>query len=170
MIIEFVVPGDPIAKGRHRSRSVITNDWVLAQAEKILHGSKNYSKKPWIQNYPDGKSVSFENRVMAFFRSKHCGPPTDGPVIVTIVSYFKIPASWPKKKKALAQDSTMPMAIRPDGDNIEKSVLDGLNSVAFHDDKQVYKLTWEKYYSPEPRTKVMIEADFKDSFKDDLPF
>jgi len=145
MKIEFIVPGDPIAKGRVRS-SIIT--------------PKDPGKKPFIHHYPDKKSVSFENRVMAFFRANHCGPPTDGPVIVSIISYFKIPASWPKKKKALAQDDTMPMFIRPDGDNIEKSVLDGLNSVAFHDDKQVYKLTWEKYYSREPRTCVCIEADF----------
>jgi Holliday junction resolvase RusA-like endonuclease len=154
MIIRFVVPGDPIAKGRVRS-SIIT--------------PKDPNKLPFIHHYPDKKSVSFENRVMAFFRSQHCGPPADGPVEVTIVSYFKIPASWPKKRKDIAQGDSIPMIIRPDGDNIEKSVLDGLNSVAFHDDKQVYKLTWEKYYSPEPRTVVTIEADFSAVYKD-LPF
>ena len=47
--------------------------------------------------------------------------------------------------------------MRPDIDNLVKIVLDGLNGVAFMDDKQVIELYAIKRYSIEPRTEIMVE-------------
>ena len=46
---------------------------------------------------------------------------------------------------------------KPDSDNIIKIVLDGLNKVAYHDDAQICKLSFEKRYSKIPRVEVKIK-------------
>ena len=40
-------------------------------------------------------------------------------------------------------------AKKPDCDNIAKSILDGLNKIAFHDDTQITTLIVTKYYTTE---------------------
>ena len=47
---------------------------------------------------------------------------------------------------------------KPDSDNIIKIVLDGLNKVAYHDDAQICKLSFEKKYSEIPRVEVKIKS------------
>ena len=47
---------------------------------------------------------------------------------------------------------------KPDSDNIIKIVLDGLNKVAYHDDAQICKLSFEKKYSKIPRVEVKIKS------------
>lgn len=47
---------------------------------------------------------------------------------------------------------------KPDSDNIIKIVLDGLNKVAYHDDAQICKLSFEKKYSEIPRVEVKINS------------
>ena len=46
---------------------------------------------------------------------------------------------------------------KPDSDNVIKIVLDGLNKVAYHDDAQICKLSFEKRYSKIPRVEVKIK-------------
>ena len=46
--------------------------------------------------------------------------------------------------------------IKPDLDNIAKAVLDGLNGLAFDDDKQVVSLKVSKRYDHEARIEVEI--------------
>lgn len=46
--------------------------------------------------------------------------------------------------------------VKPDVDNIEKTILDGLNNVAYTDDKQVIKLLIEKFYSNDDYVSVNI--------------
>lgn len=47
---------------------------------------------------------------------------------------------------------------KPDSDNIIKIVLDGLNKIAYHDDAQICKLSFEKRYSKIPRVEVKIKS------------
>lgn len=47
---------------------------------------------------------------------------------------------------------------KPDSDNIIKIVLDGLNKVAYHDDAQICKISFEKKYSEIPRVEVKIKS------------
>ena len=46
--------------------------------------------------------------------------------------------------------------IKPDTDNIAKSILDSLNGIAYKDDKQVVKLNVDKRYNEEPSVRVWI--------------
>jgi len=47
--------------------------------------------------------------------------------------------------------------IKPDTDNIAKSILDSLNGIAYKDDKQVVRLKVDKYYAEIPSVSVEIK-------------
>ena len=46
---------------------------------------------------------------------------------------------------------------KPDGDNILKAVADALNGVCYKDDKNIVKMSIEKFYSDMPRIDVIIQ-------------
>ena len=74
-----------------------------------------------------------------------------------IIAYYEIPKSTSKKKKQQMLNCEIFPTVKPDTDNIAKSILDSLNGIAYLDDKQIVKLEVEKYYSQAPSTVVMIE-------------
>ena len=57
-------------------------------------------------------------------------------VVAVITARYKIPKSWTKKDKELAERQLIPPK-KPDIDNVVKIVLDALNRVAYEDDTQV---------------------------------
>ncbi len=65
-----------------------------------------------------------------------------GPVRLHIIIIILRPPSAKKRK--------LP-AVRPDGDNYEKTVLDTLNGHLFHDDGQICDLRWTKVYTNDPQ-------------------
>ena len=70
----------------------------------------------------------------------------DIPLEINITAFFNgkfLNGDWATKK--------------PDSDNIIKIILDGLNKVAYHDDAQICKLSFEKRYSKIPRVEVKIK-------------
>ena len=78
--------------------------------------------------------------------------PLDGAVAIKVDFFYQIPKSWSKKKKADAKWHTS----RPDIDNLLKSVLDSLNSVAFIDDSQVCQIESRKQYAEFDGVKIEI--------------
>lgn len=81
----------------------------------------------------------------------------EGELFVQIIFRMPTPTSWSKPKKEKAERGLIRPTVRPDIDNLVKIVLDGLNGVAFMDDKQVVELYATKWYSAEPRTEIMVE-------------
>lgn len=71
----------------------------------------------------------------------------DTPLGACISAWFPIPASWPKKKREAARSGALYPVVKPDADNIAKAVLDALNGIAFHDDRQVVSCTVRKRYT-----------------------
>ena len=67
-------------------------------------------------------------------------------VYVYVYALFPIPRSWPREKKAAAERDELTPG-KPDIDNIVKAVLDGLNGVAYTDDKAVKAISASKKYS-----------------------
>ena len=80
-----------------------------------------------------------------------------GPLKVTIITYFAIPKSTSKKKAKQMLDYEILPTVKPDTDNIAKSILDSLNGIAYLDDKQVVNLQVEKYYAETSSVSVKIE-------------
>ena len=70
--------------------------------------------------------------------------------MVVIEAVFTIPKSWTRAKKAEAMAGKLPPG-KPDIDNILKVVLDGLNDVAYEDDKQVVLTQCKKVYADTTR-------------------
>lgn len=71
----------------------------------------------------------------------------DTPLEACISAWFPIPASWPKKKREAARSGALYPVVKPDADNIAKAVLDALNGIAFHEDRQVVSCTVRKRYT-----------------------
>lgn len=84
-------------------------------------------------------------------------PIMAGPVRLTIVAAFPIPASYSAKRRAAClMDSERP-AKKPDTDNILKAVCDGLNGICWIDDAQVVEVTASKTYAEQPSVTAYIE-------------
>ena len=66
---------------------------------------------------------------------------------VNIIAYYKIANNTTKKKRKEIKDGLEYPKKKPDIDNIVKIILDGLNKVAYADDKQVVEVTALKRYT-----------------------
>lgn len=132
MKINFVIPGKVQAKQRPR-----------------FNGKFAYTPK---------QTVEYENWIKTCFLDKYKEmQPFDKPLKAKIIAYYEIPKSTSKKKKQEMLNSEIFPTVKPDADNIAKSILDSLNGIVYLDDKQIVKLEVEKYYSQAPSTTVMIE-------------
>lgn len=81
--------------------------------------------------FTPAQTLEFENKI----REAYEGFCADKPVAVTIALYRN------KFTVTVTEYDTMePSPLRGDIDNYAKSILDGLNGVAYTDDKLVYKL------------------------------
>jgi len=78
--------------------------------------------------------------------------PLYGAIFMKIDFFYEIPKSWTIKKKAEAKWHTS----RPDIDNLQKSVLDALNGIAFNDDSQVCLIQARKQYAQFDGVKIEI--------------
>jgi len=119
----FVVPGDPIAKGRPRA--------VAAGKHARMYTPK--------------RTENFENRIAMF--AQNAGIEiieAKVPVEVQVNAIFKRPKDLHRKKDP---EGCILLPWRADVDNILKAVLDGLNGIAFDDDKQVARVKITKWLS-----------------------
>lgn len=97
------------------------------------------------QIYTPAKTSAFESHV-SFAASCVCKRPLEGAVEVEInFNFLKA-----KSSKLIAHTK------RPDIDNLIKSVLDGLNGVAFIDDAQIIKLIASKNFGDKDFIEITI--------------
>lgn len=137
---DFTVYGLPKPKGRPRmTRS--GHIYTPAQTKKY----ETLIKKEFLKHtkaYKDGFT------------------PIENAVSIRLAFFFPIPKSYTKKKRLEIEMSDYIYTKTPDIDNLMKSVLDGLNKVAFVDDKQVWSLSARKYYTTkEPRVEIHIKEE-----------
>ncbi len=144
LAIDFVVPGEPKGKGRARSRIAKMGDG-----------------RQFVTHYTPKDTVEYENLVrMAAHEAMRGEAPTSHPCRVKLIAYCSIPASWSKKKQARALAGQVFPTGKPDLDNTEKAVLDGMNKIVFRDDSVVCDVSKAKRYSSIPRVEVwVIELD-----------
>ena len=130
MRVYFIVPGPAKAKERPR----------VGKGGRIYtpNGTHKYEKLVR-ECYGDNKS--FEKKF----------------IIMKIIFWFEIPKSYSKEKRQDCAEGFI-RPSRGDIDNYIKSILDGLNKVAYEDDKYIYKIEAEKRYTEyEARTEITIE-------------
>lgn len=113
--------------------------------------------------YTPSKTLSYEARFAHEFKEKYpeAKPPT-GPIAIEVIAWFGLKkADYNSKgqpnKHGLAKLSGEEFPTKkPDLDNILKSVLDGLNGIAFVDDSQVVVAQIQKKYALTPSVAVDI--------------
>lgn len=79
--------------------------------------------------------------------SLHMLKPLDGPVFLDVIFLLPIPKSFTGKRRRECESGLKLPLVSPDIDNLAKSLLDGLNGILYHDDKQVVQLCLRKIYS-----------------------
>lgn len=81
-----------------------------------------------------------------------------GALSIEINFYMPTPRSA-SAKRTEAMEGQPCTSRNGDIDNLIKTVLDGLNGVAFNDDAQICGITAHKYWSADPRTEISIYGE-----------
>ena len=136
MTVKFKIPGQPFGKQRPRmcrinGRSVTYTPKETKEYEKLVRAS-----------YTAASKASFSR---------------DEPLEISITALFSIPKSRTSKQKTLMLSGVIFPTKKPDGDNIIKIILDGLNDVAYRDDSQICRINFKKGYAENPEVNVEIK-------------
>lgn len=125
------------------SFTVKGNPVPKARPRTVRKGGRTWS-------YTPKKVTNWENAIQEEAQ-KHFPEPFNGPVALSLAFYLKRPKNRRKENFVVTT---------PDMDNLEKAVLDGLNEVAYEDDKYVVVKNSVKLYcrTGEPRIEVVVTA------------
>lgn len=130
MRIKFEVPGNPVAKAR---------------ARVTKHGT-----------YTPKKTRDCEDLVKYSYMSAYSHEPIKCPIRVDVMFFMQIPKSDTKKAREDKLAGLKLPTVRPDIDNLTKSITDALNGLAYVDDNQIVELHCYKHYSNNPKAVVEI--------------
>lgn len=144
--ITFTIPGKPRGQGRPRATS-------------IGKSARMYKAK---------NDRLYESRVQEAFYAAVAGQdwkPLTGPVYLTVCALYSPPSSMKKAhREYFAEEHEQDVETdpvhrtqRPDLSNIVKAVEDGLNGLAFVDDKQIVGIAAVKAYGYASKVVVEIE-------------
>ena len=105
----------------------------------------------------DKKAAAHKKAVGYLARAAMRGrEPWTGPVMMSMVAVFPIPASWPKYLKEQAKAGQVPHIADPDLDRLTNQILDSCKEIVFADDNQVcsFVAPFSKRYGHPARTEV----------------
>ena len=131
MNVKFIIPGPAQAKQRPR---------VNRNTGRI---------------YTPGATHKYEKLVKESYGDNPCFE--DQFISIKIVFKFEVPKSYSKKKRAEALAGDL-RPTKADIDNYIKSILDGLNKVAFLDDRYIFSIEATKMFAEEAETIVEINS------------
>jgi Holliday junction resolvase RusA-like endonuclease len=125
-MIEIVVLGKPVAKGRPR-----------------------FNRQTGVA-YTPASTAKYETQ-LRYAAAQVMGdrPPLDGPLRLEMTIVAPIPGSWPKKKQEAARSGELLPTGKPDLDNLMK-VIDAANLVVWIDDSQITDARLTKAYGDKP--------------------
>ena len=84
--------------------------------------------------------------------------PIEGPVRMRLAFLFDWPKSYTKTRRRACYGNMVDSKRFGDIDNLSKSILDGLNGIAFEDDSQVAELHASKFFTESGAcTRVTVE-------------
>ncbi len=128
----FEIPGKPKGKARPK-----------------FNGRRNVT-------YTPKETREYENFVRYCY-NRQCGKQKlDGEIIAEVTAYFPVPKSATKAEREKMLTGKKRPTVKPDIDNITKTILDALNKYAYKDDSAVVKIISEKKYSAEPKVTVIL--------------
>ena len=130
MQVEFTIPGPAVAKQRPR----------LGRNGSVYTPNKT-------KNYERLCRLSYSNNY--YFKEEF--------IEINILFKFEVPKSYTKKRRSEAMNGLL-RPTKADIDNYIKSCLDGLNKVAFEDDRKVVKIVAEKIYADVSEAIIEIKS------------
>lgn len=134
MIYEIVIPLNPVAQKRAR----------VTMRGRFPHF------------YDPKESKDFKNIIATYVRQK-LFKPLSGGIKLDIKFYIERPKYLMRKKDT---ENAIPHMAKPDIDNLLKSIMDGMNGVAYEDDSQVCVSSQAKFYTEktqQARTVIFFE-------------
>lgn len=133
--VQFLVPGEPVGKGRPRIGRVGGH----------------------ARMFTPQKTASYEGLIALAGTEAMAGRTLlEGAVMVEMRIVLAIPQSMSKKRKAQAIAGELFPTKKPDMDNVIKAIYDGLNGVVWKDDVQVVDAFVRKRYGEVPGVHVRI--------------
>lgn len=143
--IVFTVPGVPRGKGRAKSSSRIGRD------------PRTGAARVFTRHYTPEATAAYESLVkLAAARAMAGRPPYTGAIRMDMEIVLPIPQSWSGVRKRRAAAGEIAPTVKPDADNVEKAVKDGLNGVVYCDDTQVVQDSKRKIYGTVPGVTVVV--------------
>jgi Holliday junction resolvase RusA-like endonuclease len=134
--ISFVVPGVPIGKGRPR---------FSRQGGKV-------------RTHTPEKTANYESLVKLAASQAMAGQSLlKRPVALLLTMHMPIPSSWSKKRQDLALRGLIGATVKPDLDNVCKSIADAMNGIVYTDDKLIVSATIVKQYGTVPHVAVRVQ-------------
>ena len=134
MIIKFEVPGPAIGKQRPR-----------------------FTRRRFgVATYTPQRTMDYQKKVVNAYKEVSEGRKLSGSIKADICAVFEPPKSASKKNRQGMLDGEIPYTKKPDIDNIAKSVLDGLNDIAYDDDSAVDEIHVYKTYGEEAKCYVRL--------------
>ena len=82
--------------------------------------------------------------------------PYDGQIRAEVEVFIQVPKSDSKAKKQAKLIGEIRPTIKPDCDNLAKSILDSLNGLAYQDDRQIIELSVKKFYAEQSEVKIRL--------------
>lgn len=169
--IRIEIPLDPVAQSRPRAslmvkdealRSAMLPGWrrrelasVLAAVKRVCRGSIHITEQrdsaaaKWKQN---GQLLLRA----ALGRHRYRKPDPTTPLEVWIWAWW----TWPKSEQRVRTPKPLELRTRkPDGDNVEKCILDTCSGLLWADDNQVAVCHWTKLMASQgDRARVVIQV------------
>ena len=111
--------------------------------------------------YTMRQTVEYESYVKACYTdymNQFGWKPFKGPIKANIEVFIQVPKSDSKKLKEAKLSGKIRPQIKPDVDNLCKTILDALNGLAYEDDKQVVECVIKKFYATEPCAYVVLKS------------
>lgn len=134
-VVAFLVPGEPVAKGRPRVTTVQGRARMFTPA----------------------RTERAEDRVALFARNAMEGREMlYGALAAELGVVLPIPMSWSKRRQAAARSGEVRPAKRADCDNYAKLALDAMNGIVYRDDCLVVDLVVRKFYGERPGLSVCV--------------
>lgn len=127
-----------------KTQAFLMNEGEMMKVSFVVKGKPVGKQRPrTVRNKYTGKTITYTPDATKLFESdvakrykRMSNYVFKGGVAMSIFVYVKRPKRQTYKYPT----------VKPDTDNIAKTILDALNGVAYADDKQVIKLSVEKFY------------------------
>jgi Holliday junction resolvase RusA-like endonuclease len=134
--VVFTIPGVPVGKGRPR---------FSRQAGKV-------------RTHTPEKTANYESLVKLAASQAMVGQALlKRPVCLFLTMHMPIPASWSKRRQELAVRGLIGATVKPDLDNVCKSIADAMNGIVYLDDKLIVSATIVKQYGTVPHVAVRVQ-------------